>query len=56
MHATSEERSSSYAHFVRRYFRSVHRWCAQHCDDRERVDIAAQRIILDLYRLEQGTH
>ena len=54
MFDTPETTHDSYARFVRRYFRSVYEFCTEHGTDGERAEIAAQRIILDLYNLEQG--
>lgn len=44
----------SYARFARRYFRSIYRWCTENGTSDEAAEIAAQRILLALYHLDEG--
>jgi DNA-directed RNA polymerase specialized sigma24 family protein len=45
-------RSESYEAFLRRHFPSVYRWCMERTGDVDQCATTAQRIVLDLYRLE----
>jgi hypothetical protein len=51
----NEIAKESYAHFVRRHFRDVYQFCAENGTDHARAEIAAQRIIFDLYHLEESS-
>ncbi len=42
--------SLDYERFVKRYFRTVYAWCARQAEDEPSAALAAQRIVLDLYR------
>ena len=46
--------TDDYARFARRYFRSIYRWCTENGTTDEAAEIAAQRILLALYHLEEG--
>ncbi len=41
-----------YEKFLKAHFRSVYSWCEEHYDGEPQAAIAAQRIVLDLYRLD----
>jgi hypothetical protein len=40
-----------YERFLRRNFAPVARWCQDHFEDEVTAAVAAQRIVLDLYRV-----
>lgn len=45
--------NDSYTRFVRNNFRAVYQFCAENGTEHEFAVIAAQRIIFDLYHLEE---
>ena len=42
----------TYERFVKAHFSAVYAWCERQFDDEPQAALAAQRIVLDLYRAE----
>lgn len=45
-----------YERFVKRHFRAIYEWCSNQMDDEPGAAVAAQRIVLELYRSDRDAH
>lgn len=54
IHTEMAHDDDPYTRFLRAYFRSVYDWCLHNGSEPGHAVIAAQRIVLDLYRMEHG--